>query len=169
MYRKKNFISLGMSLVLAAGITVTPVTAADFVYAWLKQMSADATNGYSFIMTKVTNGAVLTLDSEPVHQNTGKPVIGTTLVIRLILDRAATTEEAVELLNQYDMFATSGRDYHFYITDASGDGRVVEYDCESETREMVATPIRSITNFFGLYGRSCNRSVRHTRLLLAGK
>ena len=55
--------------------------------------------------------------------------------------RAATTEEAVELLNQYDMFATSGRDYHFYITDASGDGRVVEYDCESETREMVATPI----------------------------
>ena len=30
MYRKKNFISLGMSLVLAAGITVTPVTAADF-------------------------------------------------------------------------------------------------------------------------------------------
>ena len=49
------------------------------------------------------------------------------------------------------MFATSGRDYHFYITDASGDGRVVEYDCESETREMVATPIRSITNFFGLY------------------
>ena len=51
MYRKKNFISLGMSLVLAAGITVTPVTAADFVYVWLKQMSADATNGYSFIMT----------------------------------------------------------------------------------------------------------------------
>ena len=37
-------------------------------------------------------------------------MIGTTLVIRLILDRAATTEEAVELLNQYDMFATSGRD-----------------------------------------------------------
>ena len=91
------------------------------------------------------------MNSEPVHQNTGRPVIGTTLVIRLILDRAATTEEAIELLNQYDMFATSGRDYHFYITDASGDGRVVEYDCESETREMVATPIRSITNFFGLY------------------
>lgn len=54
--------------------------------------------------------AVLTLDSESVHQNTGKPVIRTTLVIRLILDRAATTEEAVELLNQCDMFATSGRD-----------------------------------------------------------
>lgn len=43
--------------------------------------------------------AVLTLDSEPVHQNTGKPVIGTTLAIRLILDRAASTAEAVELLH----------------------------------------------------------------------
>ena len=95
--------------------------------------------------------AVLTLDSEPVHQNTGKPVIGTTLAIRLILDRAASTAEAVELLQQYDMFASSGRDYHFYITDSTGDGRVIEYDCESENRELVATPVRSVTNFFELY------------------
>lgn len=28
-----------------------PITAKDFVYAWLRQMSPDATNGYSFIMT----------------------------------------------------------------------------------------------------------------------
>ena len=28
-----------------------PVKAEDFVFAWLKQMSADAGNGYSFIMT----------------------------------------------------------------------------------------------------------------------
>ena len=95
--------------------------------------------------------AVLTLDSEPVHQDTGKPVIGTTLAIRLVLDQAATTEEAMKLLSQYDMFAANGRDYHFYITDASGDGRVVEYDCESETREMTVTPVRSATNFFALY------------------
>ena len=95
--------------------------------------------------------AVLTLDSQPVHQDTGKPVIATTLAIRLVLDKAATTQEAVDLLNQYDMFASSGRDYHFYITDATGDGRVVEYDCESETRELVATPINAITNFYGLY------------------
>ena len=95
--------------------------------------------------------SVLTLDSEPVRQNTGKPVISTTLAIRLVLDRAATTEEAVELLRSYDMYSASGRDYHFYITDASGDGRVVEYDCESETRELVATPTEAVTNFFILY------------------
>ena len=95
--------------------------------------------------------AVLTLDSTPVHQTTGKPTIATTLAIRLVLDKAASTQEAVELLRGYDMFASSGRDYHFYITDASGDGRVLEYDCDSETRELVDTKTEAVTNFFILY------------------
>ena len=35
----------------------TPLTASDFVFSWLKQMSADATNGYNFIMTDyIVNG-----------------------------------------------------------------------------------------------------------------
>ncbi|MEG2420042.1 MAG: peptide ABC transporter substrate-binding protein [Oscillospiraceae bacterium] len=35
----------------------TPITAADFVFAWLKQMGPDATNGYNFIMTDyIVNG-----------------------------------------------------------------------------------------------------------------
>ena len=81
--------------------------------------------------------AVLTLDSDPTYQQTGKPMIATTLAIRLVLDRAATTAEAVELLSKYDMFASSGRDYHFYITDASGDGRVLEYDCNDPARQCI--------------------------------
>lgn len=95
--------------------------------------------------------AVLTLDSEPTNQDTDKPNISTTLAIRLVLDKAATTQEAVELLNQYDMRASSGRDYHFYITDASGDGRVIEYDCHSEARTLKDTKVRTVTNFFELY------------------
>lgn len=95
--------------------------------------------------------AVLTLDSEPTKQDTGKPVLATTMAIRLVLDRAATTAEAVELLEQYDMFATSGRDYHFYITDATGDGRVIEFDCDDPARPLVATPSPQVTNFFVLY------------------
>lgn len=36
----------------------TALTAKDFAYSWLKQMSTDATNGYSFIMTDyIVNGA----------------------------------------------------------------------------------------------------------------
>ena len=92
--------------------------------------------------------AVLTLDSEPTLQSTGKPVIATSLAIRLVLDRAASTEEAIKLLEGYDMFAANGRDYHFFITDATGDSRVIEYDCDSEGREMVVTPTRSVTNFY---------------------
>lgn len=95
--------------------------------------------------------AVLTLDSEPVNQKTGKEVIGTTLAIRLVLDYAATTEEALTLLEKYDMLATGGRDYHFYITDAEGDGRVIEYDCEDTERPMKVTKIDAITNFYGAY------------------
>ena len=95
--------------------------------------------------------AVLTLDSEPVNQSTGKQKIFTTLAIRLVLDRAATTQEAVDLLNSYDMFATSGRDYHFFVVDASGDGRVLEYDPEQEGRPLRWTAMQAITNFYGCY------------------
>ena len=95
--------------------------------------------------------AVLTLDSEPVNQSTGKQKIFTTLAIRLVLDRAATTQEAVELLDSYDMFATSGRDYHFFVVDASGDARVLEYDPEQEGRPLRWTKMQAITNFYGCY------------------
>ena len=95
--------------------------------------------------------AVLTLDSEPVNQDTGKQKIFTTLAIRLVLDRAATTQEAVELLDSYDMFATSGRDYHFFVTDADGDSRVIEYDPEQEGRPLRWTSMQAITNFYGCY------------------
>lgn len=95
--------------------------------------------------------AVLTLDSEPTHQQTGKPTIAPTLAIRLVLDHAATTAEAVDLLREYDMFASGGRDYHFYITDASGDGHVVEYDCDDPARPLVDTPAAAATNFYALY------------------
>lgn len=95
--------------------------------------------------------AVLTLDSKPTIQNTGKKGIGTSLVIRMVLDRCADIKEAVQLLNQYDMKATAGRDYHFYMTDAYGNGAVVEYDCDDPARPLKAVKTRSVTNFFALY------------------
>ena len=95
--------------------------------------------------------SVLWVDSEPTRQTTEKQDIFTTLAIRLVLDRAATTQEAVDLLRRYDMFAVSGGDYQFYVADASGDGRVLEYDPLSETRELVDIPIRTATNFYQLH------------------
>lgn len=83
--------------------------------------------------------AVLTLDSLPTRQNSGKPKINTSLAIRLVLDRAASTQEAVDLLGSYDMVAMAGRDYHFFINDASGDSRVVEYDPQNPLRLLLCT------------------------------
>lgn len=95
--------------------------------------------------------AVLTLDSKPCDQDTQRPVINTSLAIRLVLDRAATTQEAVDLLFAYDMHAMAGRDYHFFINDAAGDARVVEWDPRDPDRAFKATPVRQVTNFYACY------------------
>lgn len=96
--------------------------------------------------------AVLTLDSEPTRQKAdGRPTIATTLVIRLVLDRADSTESAVKLIGSYSMMASSGRDYHFFITDAAGDSRVVEFDCDSPDRKMTVTSAEATTNFYAMY------------------
>lgn len=58
---------------------------------------------------------------------------------------------AVLTLDSYDMFATSGRDYHFFVVDASGDARVLEYDPEQEGRPLRWTAMQAITNFYGCY------------------
>ena len=70
---------------------------------------------------------VLQIKTTPTNQQTDKVDITTTSAIRLLLDRAATVEEAVELLSQYDMHASAGSCYHFHIADAKGGSVIVEY------------------------------------------
>ena len=70
---------------------------------------------------------VLLIDTEPTDQQTDKPDITTTTAIRLLLDRAATVDEALALLSQYDMHASANSCYHFQIADAAGRAVVVEY------------------------------------------
>ena len=70
---------------------------------------------------------VLQIKTTPTNQRTDKVDITTTSAIRLLLDRAATVEEAVELLSQYDMHASAGSCYHFHIADAKGGSVIVEY------------------------------------------
>ena len=71
--------------------------------------------------------AVLRIGDEPTNQDTGKTDITTTTAIRLMLDQAATVEEAVNLLEQYDMHSSAGSCYHFQMADASGASAVAEY------------------------------------------
>ena len=66
-------------------------------------------------------------DNEQTHQQSEKCDLTTTTAIRLLLDKAATVEEAVALLGQYDMNSSIGSAHHLSIADASGKSVVVEY------------------------------------------
>ena len=71
---------------------------------------------------------VLLLHDKPTRQVTGKTKIGTTVAMRLMLDKAATVEEAIALLERYDMQSSMEQvSFHFMLADATGRVAVVEY------------------------------------------
>lgn len=70
---------------------------------------------------------LLLYGAEPVSQDRGNVPITTTLAIRMLLDKAATVTEAIQLLDSYDMHSVANSNIHYQIADANGDSVVVEY------------------------------------------
>lgn len=70
---------------------------------------------------------VLLIATDATNQQTEKVDITTTTAIRLVLDKAASVDEAVKLLQDYDMHSSAGTSYHFQISDKSGKSVIVEY------------------------------------------
>ena len=94
------------------------------------------------------------------HMNNEKPDIIVTMAVRMLLDRAATVDEAIELLEQYDINTAHGWTQHIFITDANGDAAVVEF----YKREMKVLRYPVCTNFTmsarslkGNYSGQCGR------------
>lgn len=83
-------------------------------------------------------------DSASIHQNTGKPGLTTTTAIRLLLDKAADVEEALEFLRQYDLHGSMGMMVHFALADSSGRSVAVEYIGD----EMVVIETPVLTNYY---------------------
>jgi len=83
-------------------------------------------------------------DGSNISQNTDKPDITTTTAIRLLLNKAATVEEAISLLQKYDFHASMNFMVHLAIADADGNSVVVEYI--KNEMSVVETPI--VTNFY---------------------
>lgn len=83
-------------------------------------------------------------DGTLTNQNTEKPDLTTTAAIRLILDKAASVDEAIDLLNQYDMHSSAGMQHHLSIADADGRAVVIEYI----DNEMYITETDAVTNFY---------------------
>ena len=105
-------------------------------------------------------------DGRNINQRTDKPDITTTTAIRLLLNQAANVDEALALLEQYDMHASMGLMVHFAIADADGNSAVVEY----VNNEMIVTRTPVITNFYlaegELQGVGTQQShIRYDRLM----
>lgn len=83
-------------------------------------------------------------DKESTHQQTEKPDLTTTTAIRLLLDKAATVDEAIALLGQYDMNSSIDSAHHLSIADASGKSVVVEY----VDGQMLVTETKVVTNHY---------------------
>ena len=99
----------------------------------------DGINDKGLCIADLING-----DNEETHQNTGKPALTTVSAIRMLLDKAATVEEAISLLKQYDMHSSHGMAHHLAITDPSGKSVIVEYI----NNEMIVTEAPIVTNHY---------------------
>ncbi len=100
-------------------------------------------------------------DTDTISQDTEKPDITTTTAIRLLLNKAASVDEAVELLGQYDFHASMGYMVHLAIADNTGKSVAVEY-VDNEMK-VIETPI--LTNFYLAEGdkNGIGTSQSHTR------
>ncbi|MDO4549976.1 MAG: linear amide C-N hydrolase [Planctomycetia bacterium] len=112
--------------------------------------------------------SVLQLDGRGTAQQTqGKNSIQTTVAMRLVLDRAASVEQALNLLTKYNMHsALPDVNFHFFFADASGHYCILEYEPENggvrakgffdatdafpACRDPKNT-YRQVTNFYKLY------------------
>lgn len=85
------------------------------------------------------------LHGEPANQQTDKIDLTTTTLVRLVLDKAANCDEAVELISNYDLIDSAGSRFHYHIADKSGKSVVIEYYnnemlvVENETNYFIAT------------------------------
>jgi len=83
--------------------------------------------------------SIMALPKQASQQDTPRHDVGTTIIMRLWLDRCATVQEALELLETVDVRhdASVGSGYHYMVADASGDCAVVEFDKEDGWKTMV--------------------------------
>lgn len=99
----------------------------------------DGINEKGLCVADLVNG-----DDEQTHQQTDKAALTTNTAIRLLLDKAATVDEAIVLLQQYDMNSAIGMSHHLSVSDATGRSVVVEYI----GGEMIVTDTPAVTNHY---------------------
>lgn len=85
-------------------------------------------------------GSIMALPGRfTAQQDTPKHDVGTSAILRLMLDRCATVEEALTLLESLDVRQDSRvkTGFHYLIADAGGDCAVIEFDPEDNWKTLV--------------------------------
>lgn len=83
--------------------------------------------------------SIMALPRQASQQDTEKHDVGTSMIMRLWLDRCATVEEALALLETVDVRhdALVGAGYHYMVADATGACVVVEFDKDDAWKTIV--------------------------------
>ena len=83
--------------------------------------------------------SIMAVPKMAAQQESGKHKVGTTIIMRLWLDRCATVQEALDLAASLDIRhdAVVGSGYHYMIADANGDCAVLEFDREDGWKSLV--------------------------------
>lgn len=83
--------------------------------------------------------SIMALPKQAAWQDSGKPVAGTSILMRLILDRCATVDEAVEMVSGLDVRhdQTAGGGYHYLVADAEGNCAAIEFDLFDGWKTMI--------------------------------
>jgi len=83
--------------------------------------------------------------SNPVNQTTpGLTDLTVLPLIRVLLDKAANVDEALEIIKNVNLHNSLGLDFHYLIADASGKCVTVEY----VNSQLAVTETKVITNFY---------------------
>jgi hypothetical protein len=86
-------------------------------------------------------------ESGRAGRDAGKPTVGSVRILRLMLDRAATVDEALGVLDRYNLDFDGGPPLHYLIADASGASAVVEFVDGERVVTRGGPPWQALTNF----------------------
>ena len=97
----------------------------------------------------VSCGIYMTYQGEETvatDQNTDKPDLTSTTLLRMILDYADSVEDAVEIASSYDMHDSADTSFHYMVADATGKSAILEWvgttdstDNDGGKRELIVT------------------------------
>ena len=91
--------------------------------------------------------------AEPAQTGPGV-MLNTTAIIRLVLDKAATVDEALDLIEAHPLYFSGGVACHYLVADAAGGSAIVEFlDGDAKITEGEGN-YQAVTNFIVYNGRN---------------